>query len=111
MEVKMQREIKFRAWDKNHKYMAYQGTPDLETIQSFIHHFGDKKLMQFTGLRDNNGTKIFEGDLVEWPDGKIERVKFDYGKFTIGCDFGDPALYSALVKIVGNVYETPDLLK
>jgi GrpB-like predicted nucleotidyltransferase (UPF0157 family) len=32
------REIKFRSWDKDAKYMAYQGTPDLETIQSFMHH-------------------------------------------------------------------------
>jgi hypothetical protein len=42
------RTIKFRAWDESQKYMAYQGTPDLETLQSFIFHFGDKPLMQFT---------------------------------------------------------------
>ncbi len=37
-------EIKFRAWDEAQKHMAYQGTPDLETIQSFMHHFGNNKL-------------------------------------------------------------------
>ena len=26
------RTIKFRAWDESQKYMAIQGTPDLETI-------------------------------------------------------------------------------
>jgi hypothetical protein len=51
----MMREIKFRAWDESQNYMAYQGTPDLETIQSFMHHFGDKLLMQFTGIKDKNG--------------------------------------------------------
>ncbi len=61
----MNREIKFRAWDESQKYMAYQGTPDLETIQSFMHHFGDKELMQFTGLLDCNGKEIYEGDVIE----------------------------------------------
>lgn len=37
--------IKFRAWDKSQNYMAYQGTPDLETLQSFIFHFGEDELM------------------------------------------------------------------
>ena len=61
----MSREIKFRAWDDGQKYMAYQGTPDLETIQSFMHHFGDKKLLQFTGLKDYAGKEIYDGDIVQ----------------------------------------------
>jgi uncharacterized phage protein (TIGR01671 family) len=59
------RTIKFRAWDESQKYMAYQGTPDLETIQSFFHHFGDKTLMQYTGLKDKNGKEIYEGDILK----------------------------------------------
>ena len=61
----MKREIKFRAWDESQKYMAYQGTPDLEDIQSFIHHFGDKKLLQYTGFLDINGKEIYEGDILK----------------------------------------------
>ena len=61
----MNREIKFRAWGESQNYMAYQGTPDLETIQSFMHHFGDKKLLQFTGLKDYNGKEIYDGDIVQ----------------------------------------------
>ena len=56
----MNDKIQFRAWDEKQKYMAYQGDPDLETLQSFIHHFGDKELMQWTGFCDCNGKKIYE---------------------------------------------------
>ena len=59
------REIKFRSWDDEQKYMAYQGTPDLETIQSFMFHFGDKELMQFTGYKDINGKDIYDGDFLQ----------------------------------------------
>lgn len=62
---KMSREIKFRVWDESQRYMAYQVTPGLETIQSFTHHFGDKKLLQFTGLKDYEGKEIYDGDIVQ----------------------------------------------
>jgi uncharacterized phage protein (TIGR01671 family) len=58
--------IKFRAWDEKQNYMAYQGTPDLETLQSFIFHFGDKELMQSTNILDKNGKEIFERDYLKY---------------------------------------------
>lgn len=46
---------RFRAWDDKQKYMAIQGTPDLETLASFMHHYSDSKfLMQSTGILDKN---------------------------------------------------------
>src|SRR5690606_17408949 len=118
----MSREIKFRAWDEIQKYMAYQGTPDLETIQSFMHHFGDKKLLQFTGAKDHQGKEIYENDVV-----KINEVQRRYiVKFHNGCFklfHTDPKLNDMLwgtiervsellwsLEVVGNIYENPELL-
>ncbi len=57
----------FRAYIESQNYMAIQGTPDLETLYSFMFHYGDEKnIMQFTGLLDKNGTKIFQYDIVTY---------------------------------------------
>ena len=58
------RELKFRAWDKSQKYMAYQGSPDLETLSSFMFHFGEDIVLQSTGFLDKNENEIFEGDII-----------------------------------------------
>ena len=78
-----QREIKFRAWDKNEKLMY-----DVIVLQrgEFIavpvvgadgwelskRKLSSVELMQFTGLHDKNGKEIYEGDVVrilytDWP--------------------------------------------
>ena len=58
--------MRFRAFDPRTKTMVYSGTPDLETVSSFFHHWGDYQIMRSTERKDRNGVEIFEGDyLVE----------------------------------------------
>jgi uncharacterized phage protein (TIGR01671 family) len=123
------REIKFRAWDESQKYMAYQGTPDLETIQSFMFHYGEKILMQYIGLKDFNGKKIYEGDII-LVNGKYHKiVKYHEKGFSFCliniCDLKNkncmdieqipnPSWFSDFnrkIEVIGNIYETPELLE
>lgn len=115
----MNREIKFRAWDESQKYMAYQGTPDLETIQSFMHHFGDKTLMQFTGLKDKNSVDIYESDLYYDSYDNLCVVTFNDGCFCVkmihDSDYSNYLINEIenedCTDIIGNIYSNPELIK
>lgn len=99
------REIKFRAKTKS-GHVAYQGTPDLENIQSFFHHFGDEDdlLEQFTGLYDLNGNEIYENDIVTWNDGdvinpsvRIAKVVWGHGQWTFEITENSPTMTKGYV--------------
>ncbi len=62
------RTIKFRTWDEDHKCMTHVGC---------INFWGDggikevspgdeRKVMQYTGLKDKNNKEIYEGDILEY---------------------------------------------
>lgn len=80
--------------------------------------FDDIILMQSTGLKDKNGTEIFEGDVVKVDGRKTEVVKF--GKIIHEEDFGGFAIYQGYslmlgggypeavmneIEVIGNIYE------
>ena len=118
-------EILLRAWDKDR--MVYQGEPDLETLQSFIFHYGDRPLMLWTGQTDDceglNKRKVFVGDILKHNYSNLMNwlVTSKYGCIgiqNIGIDgyLGDffyqnsPYFYADRT-IIGNIYEHKHLIK
>ena len=57
-------ELFLRAYDKEQDYIAYQGSPDLESLVSFVYHFGGYEISQFIGISDKNGTNIYSNDII-----------------------------------------------
>lgn len=128
------REIKFRVWDENKKVMLSQigswyFNDEYNEVAFHMNEvtFSDHKylkLMQYTGLKDKNGTEIYEGDILEITElsGRIGEYKvgrytvnFDAGAYVAGNSYVAGSYRLGLVahraKVIGNIYEHPHLLE
>lgn len=72
-------------------------------------------LMQYTGMNDNNGKEIFEGDIVENLDLDKRIIVYCNNSFEMRLTNGNressnTVWYNA-VEVIGNIYDNPELLK
>ncbi|EAF8551841.1 hypothetical protein A0V41_12780 [Listeria monocytogenes] len=78
------------------------------------YNFDDVVLMQYTGLKDKNGKKIFEGDIC-WEEHNecYGVVKFEEGKFLYVWENIAEDLWEVAddIEICGNIHENPELLE
>lgn len=121
------REIKFRAW--NGKKMLCSGFSLHRDgqIEPGYHHQDltiDSPLMQFTGLTDNHGNEIYEGDIVRAASHGVHatcEVKWGQGRAgfflyrEIGCicwnlSGGGLDYDQETVEVIGNIHTTPELM-
>lgn len=132
----MSRNIKFRAWDSENKKMDYisfneilnnlcADPPSRNCIKissewNVEEKSYEKVWMQFTGLHDKNGKDIYEGDIMKECEpkdnlGYEEKSPWvvEYNRNEEGCEYDwiGYDTWAEFCKVIGNIYENPDLLK
>lgn len=109
------REIKFRFYDNKDKEMIAPTKNERKDIIFEKWEFNPKasELMQYTGLKDKNGTEIYEGDIVQtgWQGNEKGVVVFESSTYCV--DSGNGYMYfnhPESYEVIGNIYENPELL-
>jgi len=111
------REIKFRVWDKLtqslHDDTRLCGMLNLKLQQENLVY------LQYTGLKDNNGVEIYEGDVLRTQgfNIKVEAAPVITTHSGHGdCSFGGVTTWFGFwgngsdIEVIGNIYENPELL-
>ena len=122
----------FRAWTEEGKTMYYDVYPfkDGTLLLSYDEIAFDEVpasdfiLMQSTGLKDKNGSEIFEGDIVKYKSGcytYTEEVAYNKNFSGFGVrDANTDIIFTFWVlaenvdlsslEVIGNIYQNPELL-
>ena len=125
----MNRPTEYRVWNEPEKEMMYITLSELcdpaaTDARIFMHNFPDAPRMEWTGLTDKNGTKIFEGDIIRAKneDAKyyktdVWEVRFEGGTFIAFADNERNETWLPFwnaeteIEILGNLYQHAHLLK
>ena len=124
------RKFRFRAWDTEKNKMVKVDTidfnngnvNDVDFYNQEIHFGFSTILLQYTGLKDKNGTEIYEGDILtdHGDEGPLYVEYSNERAMFVFVDKFDPfgvTSYSTLqisyeqFEVIGNIYENPELLE
>lgn len=129
------RHIKFRAWYKPYKQMCQVESLRFDGKAVLIEEpFYDRKLVeadeivieQFTGLKDKNGTEIYQGDICSFTSktgkhtGVVERLDnlAGFGLRMVKNNFrytfsnlDTMGVNLDTLEVVGNIHENPELVE
>jgi hypothetical protein len=145
MEKKM-REIKFRVYldkmyyqneyveydtnlatidflNKTVTFVAYTDGEEVDNLQKYsfdennILYKKDLKIMQYTGLKDEYGDEIYEGDIVTLHNSRYKVIfNMEQARFVLRDDKFEMEIpftnnNNERMKIIGNIYENPELIE
>ena len=130
---------KYRAWDKKgHRMILPKYLYSIDLLEEQVTErtkcnytfslrsipFDGIELMQSTGLKDKNGTEIFEGDVAVMNGWRRQVVTFGtqeveeefgsvriYRGFNLYLGGGYPNAVMSEFEVVGNIYENPELME
>ena len=87
---------------------------------SNVWHIDADTVGQYTGLTDKNGTKIFEGDIIDflYRSGYDDYGIVQYDAYETEFGFVYNSIYEGLgrhyqskdIEVIGNIYDNPELL-
>ena len=80
---------------------------------------------QYTGLKDTDGRRIFEGDIVQWKDENFNNYTsvvewcgekwnypaFDLAKHDYECNGLQYVHEDCIIEVIGNIHDNPELLE
>ena len=65
---------------------------------------------QYTGMKDKNGKRVFEGDILSLRTGRPHVVRFEDGAFVLE-NTAIPVSFANKFEVVGNIHDNPEMLK
>ena len=132
----MEREIKFRAWHKGRNEWLHHANHACNILGEMIlfggwcnvplEELNDVVVMQFTGIKDDHGQEIYEGDILEatyaptyelksyevkWSSLRAAFVCYRPEKPPVNfCNLPlQPSNSMENLKVLGNIYDNPEL--
>ena len=65
---------------------------------------------QYTGMKDKNGKRVFEGDILSLRTGRPHVVRFEDGAFVLE-NTAIPVSFANKFEVIGNIHDNPEMLK
>lgn len=92
------------------QHTNYSNSNPLQVIECEKYEVIPETVGQFTGLCDKNGRKIFEGDIVESPNGTQGFIEWQNAECAFLVDIGDDwqTMDDCPYEVIGNKYDNKE---